>query len=41
MKGKLRLLLLVLMLIGTLSGCAISLPRPEIKDGEFDFFCYL
>ena len=37
MRGKLSLLLLVLMLIGMLSGCALSLPRPEIKDGEFDF----
>ena len=37
MKGKLSLLLLVLMLIGMLSGCELSLPCPEIKDGEFAF----
>lgn len=37
MKRKLSILLFVLMLIGTLSSCGFSVPRPNIKEGEFNF----
>ena len=37
MKRNLSILFLFLFLIGMISGCAASVPRPEIKDGRFHF----
>lgn len=37
MKRKLTAFFLVLFLIGTLASCGLSVPRPEIKEAEFDF----
>ena len=37
MKRNLIVLCLALLLVGMLTGCGITVPRPEIKSGEFDF----
>lgn len=37
MKRKLGFFVLALMLVSMLSGCGLTVPRPEIKNGEFDF----
>ena len=37
MKRKLGIFLLMLFLIGTLTSCGLTVPRPEIKKAEFDF----
>ena len=35
-KRKLGILLLLCVLVAALTGCGLSVPRPEIKTGEFD-----
>ena len=37
MKRKLIALLLALVLVGTLTSCGLAVPRPEIKEGRFNF----
>ena len=37
MKKNVSFLLFALVLVGILVGCGASVPRPEIKDGEFEF----
>ena len=37
MKKSLALLLSVIFLLISLTGCGLTVPRPEIKSGEFDF----
>ena len=37
MKKALIILSLTLLLVSTLTSCAVDLPRPEIKRGEFNF----
>ena len=37
MKRKLSALILVLMLASMLSGCGLRVPRPEVKEGRFNF----
>ena len=37
MKRKLFTLLLAFMLVCTLASCGLAVPRPEIKEGSFDF----
>ena len=37
MKRRLGFLVLALMLVSMLPGCGLTVPRPEIKSGEFDF----
>ena len=38
MKRTLSLFVLLALLISTLSGCGFTVPRPEIKEGRFEFF---
>lgn len=37
MKMKLIALMLALVLVGMLSSCGLTVPRPDIKEGRFDF----
>ena len=37
MKRKLIALLLALLLVGSLTSCGLTVPRPEIKEGRFNF----
>lgn len=37
MKIRLIALFLLLTLVGTLTGCGITVPRPEVEEGEFNF----
>ena len=37
MKAKFGFFLLLVFLVGMLSSCGLSVPRPEVKSGEFDF----
>ena len=37
MKAKIVFIVLVLFILGTLSSCGLDVPRPEVKNGEFDF----
>lgn len=37
MKRRLIALFLLLTLVGTLTGCGITVPRPEVEEGEFNF----
>ena len=37
MKRKLIALVLILTFVGMLTGCGLQVPRPAIREGEFDF----
>ena len=37
MKTKIIVLILVFALVGMLTGCGLTVPRPEVKEGRFDF----
>ena len=37
MKRRLIALFLLLTLVGTLTGCGITVPRPEVEEGDFNF----
>ena len=37
MKKRLLALILVLAIVSMLTGCGLAVPRPDIKDGRFDF----
>ena len=37
MKRRLIALFLLLTLVSTLTGCGITVPRPEVEEGEFNF----
>ena len=37
MKRKITALILMLMLVSMLASCGLQVPRPEIKEGRFDF----
>ena len=37
MKRRLIALFLLLTLVGTLTGCGITVPRPEVEEGNFNF----